>query len=285
MAKGGNEPTKTTTAVLSPEQQEILKLAIPGVKQFAAQVPERYPGSGVAPFDPSQVAGQNMALNAAGKQAEVAGSAADANMFFTGGNIWDPAANSHLRGAIDAAVRPVTQAYQETVLPGIRNDAVSSGNFGSSKAGVTEGIAARGYTDKVGDTASDIVQKQYQTNIDAQLKAMGLAPTVQGTLTTPGITTSGVGDVRQNLTRQQLSEQMGNFQYDQYAPFLQSQDLISLLSGIPGGSSVSTGNVPQQNKALQALGGAASGASLGSVLGPMGTAGGAALGGLLPFLF
>ena len=49
-----------------------MDLAIPGVKQFAATVPQRYPGTTVAPFTDAQTAGQNMALSAAGDQAATA---------------------------------------------------------------------------------------------------------------------------------------------------------------------------------------------------------------------
>lgn len=286
MAKGGDEVTRTTTQQLTPEQQQLLQLAMPGIRDFAATVPQRYQGSQVAPFDPSQVAGQEMALGAAGTQAGIAGNAANANQFYTSGDIWNPSSNPNLQGAIDAAVRPVTQQYQETVLPGIRGEAGRTGNVGSTRAGVAEGIAARGYGDTVADTAAKITQQQYGTNVDAQLKAMGLVPTVQSAQTVPASTTSAVGDVRQQLAQRLLGEGAANFNYDQLAPFLQAKEILSLVSGIPGGTTVSTGNNPQPNPAMQSLGGAATGAALGSALFPgVGTAVGAFGGAALPWIF
>lgn len=285
MGPGSGESTKTTQNILSPQQEEILGLAMPGIRSFAATVPQRYSGSAVAGFDPSQVAGQDAALAAAPTQAGIAGNAANANQFFTGGDIWNPASNPHLQGAIDASTRPIVQNYQETVLPGIRNDAVASGNFGSSRQGVAEGIAARGMSNAVGDTASRVVQGQYGTNIEAQLKAMGLAPSVQQAQTVPATTTSGVGDVRQALAQRMLGENVGNFNYDQLAPFLQAQELTSLLSGIPGGGTQSTANNATQNPWGQSLGGALTGATAGSAFGPVGTGVGAVGGAVLPWVF
>lgn len=287
MAKGQQTaPTQTSTYQLAPEQREILNLAMPGLRSFAATVPQRYPGTRISPFDPSQVAGQEMALAASPIQAGLAGNAADASNFYLSGDIWNPASNPALQGAVDAAVRPITENLTERQLPAIRGEAITTGNFGSSRQGIAEGIANREASRAIGDTASKLVQGQYDTNVGAQLKAMGLLPTVQGAQVQPAITTSGVGDVRQNLAQSQLGEQVAGFNYDQLAPFLQSRELISLLTGIPGGTNVTTGSVPTANPWTAALGGAASGAALGSAIMPgVGTGIGAAGGALLPFLF
>ena len=283
---GGGSPTQTTTQQLSPEQRQLLDLAMPGVRSFAAQVPERYSGTTVADFTAPQTTGQNLALGAVGAQQGLASNAANATNFLTGGDIWNPASNPYLTEAIGAATRPITQNLTETQLPAIGHAAASTGNFGGSRQGIAEGLASRGASQAIGDTSSKLVQGQYQTNIDAMLKGLGLTPTVQGAQTAPALTTSGVGDVQQAMNQAKLNEQVGNFNYAQYAPFLQSQDIISLLQGLPGGSVTTTGNSPTANPATQALGGAATGASLGSALFPgVGTAAGAGIGAILPFLF
>lgn len=286
MSGGNDQPTQTTTQVLSPEQRELMGLALPGVREFAASTPQRYNNSTVAGFTPEQVQGQNMALGAVGAQNDLAANAAKANNFYTSGSVWDPAYNPNLQGAVDAAVRPITQQLTESQLPAIRGEAVTTGNFGGSRQGIAEGLASGRASQAIGDTASKLVQNQYQTNVDAQLKAMGLLPTVQGAQTQGAVTTSGVGDVRQAREQAVLNEDVNNFNYDQLAPFLQSKEIMSLLQGLPGGSTVSTGNTPKANPATSALGGAAAGASLGTALFPgVGTAVGAGAGALLPFLF
>lgn len=286
MGGSTTQPEQRTTYELSPEQRELMNLAIPGVREFAASVPQRYSGSQVAGFTPEQVSGQEQVLGAAPIQRDLATSAAGANQFYTGGSIWDPASNPNLRGAIDASVRPIYENLTEKALPAIRGEAVTTGNFGSSRQGIAEGIATREASRAAGDAASKLAQNQYETNVNAQLKAMGLLPTVQAAQTTPGVTTSGVGDVRQAMSQALLNQDVNAFNFDQLAPFLQSKEIMALLTGLPGGTTVSTANTPQPNKLTSALGGAAAGASLGSAIFPgVGTGIGAGAGALLPFLF
>lgn len=275
------ETTQTTRVELSPEQKQLLSLAMPGVKQYAATVPQRYQGNTVAGFDPAQMAGQERALAGSQAQDTLAGNAAGTSNFYLGGDIWNPGSNQNLQGAINAATRPLTEAYTENVLPGIGLDAESTGNFGGSRHGVAEGIASRGYLNAVGDTSSKIAQNEYETNLNAQLKALGLLPQTQAAQTAGAITESGVGDVRQGLSQAQLDAAIGGFNYDQLAPFLQSKDIIGLLGALPGGSTTATASGPTTGP-LQALGGAAAGASLGSAILPgVGTGVGAGLGALL----
>lgn len=286
MAKGGEQPTQRTTYELSPEQRELMNLAMPGVREFAASTPQRYQGNQVAGFTDPQVAGQSMALGAAGTQNDLARAAAGSSNFYLNGSIWDPQNNPNLRGAIDAATRPIYEGLTEKALPAIRGEAVSTGNFGSSRQGIAEGLATREASRAAGDTAAKLAQGEYETNVNAQLKAMGLLPTVQGAQVAGATTTSGVGDVRQAMNQALLNQDVNAFNYDQMAPFLQSKEILSLLQGLPGGTTVSTGNVPSANPWTQALGGAAAGASLGSAIMPgIGTGIGAAGGALLPFVF
>lgn len=293
MAK--NDPTpqyhtsqSTTTQELSPEQRQVLNLALPGVMSFGASVPQRYQGSTIAGFDPSQTAGQEMALGAAGRQNSLAGNAANASDFWMSDAIWRPENNPALQGAVDAATRPITQQLTESILPGIRSGAVASGNFGSSRQGIAEGLASGRASQAVGDAASRVVNDNYRTNVDAQLRTLGMLPQTQAAQTAGAQTTSAVGDVRQALEQARLGEAAGNFTFDQYAPYLQSRELLSFLQGIPGGSTTSSGrseaSTPQPNRTMGALGGAASGAALGSMFGPWGTGIGALLGGGLSFL-
>lgn len=279
-------PTQTTTQTITPQQQELMDLALPGVRSFAASVPQPYKGLRTAGFDPLQTQGQEMALQAAGNQGSLAGAGKNTSDFYLGGDIWNPATNPNLQGAVDAAVRPIQENLTESTLPAIRGGSILTGGLGGSRQGIAEVGASREASRAIGDTASKLVQNQYETNVNAQLKALGLLPqTIQSQLA-GALTTSGVGDVRQAQTQAQLNDQANQFNFEQYAPFLQSKEILSLLQGLPGGGSVSTGSVPPINPASQALGGAAAGATLGSALFPgVGTAAGAGIGSVLPFLF
>jgi hypothetical protein len=285
MSFGSKEPqTQTTTQMLSPEQRQLMNLAMPGVTEFAAKVPQRYQGSTVAGFDPSQVAGQEGALQSAGTQTNLARGGAGTTLDWLSPNALDITKNPGLQGNIAAATRPITQALTEQALPAIRDSAERSGNFGSSRQGIAEGLASGRASSAIGDATSNLVSKAYQTNVDAQLKALGLLPSTIGSQTTGDLTTSNVGDVRQGMSQSLLNQDVSNFNYDQLAPFLQSKEIMSLLTGLPGGSTQTVASQPQSNPLTSALGGAATGASLGSMFGPVGMAGGAGLGTLLSFL-
>jgi hypothetical protein len=274
-------PTQTVQNVPSPQQTELMNLALPGVRKFAAQTPVRYPGSQISPFDPSQTAGQEMALEAAPAQQQLATSGANLTNQRLG---QDP--QSMRDQAIAAVTRPIYQNLTEKALPSIRSDAIGSGGFGGSRQGIAEAQAIRDTGTAAGDAAAKISANIYDTDVKAQLQALGLLPQTQQAALAPATTTSGVGDVRQNMAQQLLGQDVSNFNFDQYAPFLQSQEILSLLQGLPGGSTVATGSVPQQNKLTQALGGAATGAALGSAIMPgAGTLVGGGAGALLPFLF
>lgn len=283
---GSPQPqSQTTTQELSPEQRQLMQLAMPGVTQFAASVPQRYQGSTIAGFDPSQTAGQEGALDSAGVQTDLARSGANTSNFWMSDQPWLPSNNPALQGSIDAATRPITQALTEQALPAIRDSAEKTGNFGSSRQGIAEGLASGRASQAIGDATSKITNDNYQTNVNAQLKALGLLPQTSGAQTTGDQTTSAVGDVRQSMAQALLGENVSNFNYDQLAPFLQSKEIMSLLSGLPGGSTTTTSTGPQKNNLTSALGGAAAGASLGSAIMPgVGTAVGGGLGALLPFL-
>jgi hypothetical protein len=253
---GGNQPppTQKTTVELSPEQRQIYQYALPYLRDYAATTPQRYQGSTVAGFDPNQVAGQNAVLGAAGTAGDVARGAAGANQFWTGDSPWDPANSPQLRGAIDASTRPIIEAYQEKLLPGIRGEATSTGNFGSSRQGIVEAAAARDTGRAVGDVASKTVQDLYKTNVDAQLKAMGLAPNVAATQFAEGQAISGVGDVRQAMNQAQLNELVQNFFADTGGlDFAKAKDILGLVQGMPGATTVSTGSVPKQSPFQTAL--------------------------------
>ncbi len=92
--------------------------------------------------------------------------------------------NPHLQAAIDAAAGDVTRNLKENILTGIDRDASSGGNLNSSRAGVAEGIAARGATDKIADISAQArldawndglarAQNQYNTDTTAMLSANG----------------------------------------------------------------------------------------------------------------
>lgn len=289
---GGSSPppqtTSSTKVELGPEQKELFGLAMPGLRDFATSPPpQRYPGSQIAPLNYDQQVAQAMQRNTAYQQNATAGAGnAALNKFFEG-DFWNPGSNPVLQSAMDATARPVMQNLTEVALPAIRSDAIASGNFSNSGRQIGEGIATRGAMQAIADSGAKLAQSTYDTNVNAILKALGLMPQTMQAQYMGAEKLGQVGDAQRAYDQSLLDEKVGNFTYDQLAPFLQSKELLSLISGMPGATTIGTqtGAMPQTNKAQSALGGAASGAALGSAIMPgIGTAAGAGIGALLPFL-
>lgn len=277
------QPTQTSTPMFSPEQRELQRLAMPYAKDFAANPPKLPDKSFIPPADPLQTQGQEEALNAANTQRSLVQSGANASEFLTSGNVLHPNSNPALKAAIEAGVAPIYDNLLDRVLPGVRSGAAATGNFGGSRQAIAESLAAKDAARAAGEVSSKMASQNYQSGLDAYTKGLALLPQTTASQITPALTVSGVGDVRQNLMREILGEEAGRFNYNAMAPFLTAEKLFQLSSTMPTGVQ-STANVGQPNTATSAIGGAVTGASLGSMFGPAGMAGGAALGGLLPFL-
>ena len=156
MAKGSKPVTTTqeTRVVLSPQQNQLLDFAMPQLAKFAANPPTVNPASAVAPFDPSQTAGQNLALGAAsGAQTDLAQAGASAGEFLLG-DVLFPDTNPALGRTIEASTQPIIDQLLQQALPRIRSEATSAGQFGGSRQGIAEGLATTGAARAVGDTAA-----------------------------------------------------------------------------------------------------------------------------------
>jgi len=261
MAKGG-DVTQTTTQQLSPEQQELLGLAMPGLRQFAAQGPRTPDQSFVAGFDPMQTAGQNQVLGGIGAQGDIVGSAARGNQFLTSGDVLKASSNPGLASYMDAAVQPIYQNLTRSVLPGVRGEAQSAGQFGGSRQGIAEGLAGAGASEAAGRVTGDIANRGYTSGLSAMTQGIGMAPGIAGAQSIPGLTTSGVGDVRQGLNQAQLGEQANRWNYQNLFPLLMGQQYAGMAAGLPGGSTTTTGSGPKTNPWMQGAGLGLAGLSL-----------------------
>lgn len=346
---------KATQTILTPEQKKLQNKAMPFIKEYANET-IKPPPDVVEKFTPEQKKGQAMALDAAKTQADLAktgakaqtdllsgnasqasgtvldkpavASMADPNPqgtnFLTSGAVLNPNTNPALAGAIDAAKRPIVDSLLEEMLPAIRSEAALTGNFGSSRQGIAEGLAMGKASRAIGDVGATLSNEGYKSGLDAFSKAygdilntagsaygtktgaetqrygtqqgamsdlfntqtsakgqaLGLLPTTQGAQTTPAVTTSGVGEVKQAQQERVNAENKDQYLFKKYEPFNRASDLLSLMPALPGGATVSTGPVPQSNPITNALGGASIGATVGSAIPGLGTGIGAAVGGV-----
>jgi hypothetical protein len=207
-------------------------------------------------------------------------------------------ANPFQQQMMEAATRPLTQQFSQTVLPGISSLYSKSGRLGSGSMERALGTATEAYGRSLGDITSNIAGTQYQQERALQQQAQmqqaqlaGLAPQFYSQQFLPSQTLAQVGAAQEQIASQPLQQQLAEYQFNQQLPYQQLQGFLSSVYGTPLGSyGTTTQSYPTyQNTGAGILGGALAGGLGGYALGQAfpqigglyGGLGGAALGGLL----
>lgn len=282
---GGGSQSQTTQVKLSPEQRVLFGMAMPWLREFDRRPPELPKGPGVAGFDEQQILGQRDVLRSLPGMTDTVNSAAAGNRFLTSGQVLDPSSNRFLQSHMEGATRPIIDNLMENILPTVRGQAATTGNYGSTRQGVAEGISTGKALTAVGDTSARIASDAYNTGLDAMTKGIGLSGQVAQNLALPGMARSGVGDVRQAMDQRKLDDMRYRQMYPQLLPLMMGQTLASIASGMPTAGASTFASAPQSNIFGQILGGATSLASLfGGGANSAFNGMGGALTSLLPFL-
>jgi len=207
-------------------------------------------------------------------------------------------ANPYQQAMMEAATRPLTQQFSQSVLPGISSLYSKSGRLGSGSMERALGTATEAYGRSLGDITSNIAGTQYQQERGLQQQAQlqqaqlaGQAAQFYGQQFLPSQALGQVGAQQEAIAAQPLQEQLARYQFGQQLPYQQLQGYLSSVYGTPLGQfGTTTQNAPTyQNRGAGVLGGAIAGGLGGYALGQAfpqiggtyGALGGAGLGGLL----
>lgn len=252
---GSQKVTQTTKQELSPEQRELLNLGMGMIKPTVGNLPTP---PGVAGLDPASESAQQGILGKAGPGGllDMLGQgAASGTGWLASGGVLDVNNNPALRGAVDAAIRPLTENFQNVVMPGVRGGAIQAGALGSSKARQAGDYASSTYLRSVGDTSSKMLNEAYGQNLEAMLKGIALTPQSQSAALFPEVARDTVGQQRRQLLQQQMQS---GFDQEMF-PFNMGLQLIGASAATPGGGTTGTvtGAQPQSNPLMQGLGGLA----------------------------
>jgi hypothetical protein len=287
---GGKAPSKTTQineVRLSPEQKKVFNLAMPSIEQAASSDPQVYGGSTVAGFTPAEFLGQSSLLDAAGGSLmQQAQAGANANQFLLDPRMLSIESNPYLQGMGEAIAGGMTNNLTRSILPQLRRGSETAmGPYGAtSRQGIAEGLAVGETQGAIGDALQKLAFDAYNRGLSGMERGIALNPQTMAGMLVPGQTASAVGQQQRAMEQALLDEQVNKFYLQQNLPFLKAQDLMGLIGSMPGGQGISsvTGAQPQKSPLMGGLGGAASGAALGSMILPgIGTAAGAGLGALL----
>lgn len=281
----GDQLTQTSGIRLSPQQQQLSDQAFGQAAQFGASPLQLPTGSGVAGFAPAELQAQQGALDVA-QQSQLGqqGAAQLGNILSPG--FLDPASNPALAGQQQAITDVATQNLLNNILPALRGGAsVTGGPFSAnSRSGIAQGLAAGQTQQGIANAIAQLQAQNFQTGLQAQGQGLNQLQNIQQAgLFGPG-TQGAVGAQQRGLEQAQLSEQQQRETLQQLLPLLQAQQLFGLTAASPGAEGFTTVQpaTPGDPSKLQgALGGAVTGATLGSSFGPIGTGIGAIGGGLL----
>jgi hypothetical protein len=181
-------------------------------------------------------------------------------------------ANPYQAQMMQAATRPLEQAFSQQVLPGISSLFSKSGRLGSGAMERALGTATEGYGRALGDITSNIAGTQFQQERglqqQAQLAQAALAqsaPAIYGQQFLPSQTLGEVGAQQEAIASLPLQEQLARFQFGQQLPYQQLQGFLSSVYGSPmGGFGSQTTQTPlTTNRTTGALAGGLAGGLAG----------------------
>lgn len=161
--------------------------------------------------------------------------------------------NPAYQAALQSAINPLTQQFQETVMPGIKSGAQDAGQFGGSRQGIAEGIASRGYLDAVASTAANMGNAAYAQGLQAQANAGSLSNQLLGQ---GNQNVQAAGALGSNLSSQGLQAQTnaGQLGYGLMGQGLQAlQGSGALGSNLYGTGSQAMGQAAALSPSLQQM--------------------------------
>lgn len=279
---GGNTKTQTTTEPWSGVKPYLTSGYKDAQALYKQGAPGYYPGQSTAPMSSYTKDALDATAQRAAYGSDVTRAAQSQLTNTINGDYLN--SNPYLQGAIDAAVRPVTEAFTGSVMPGIDSNFSSAGRYGSGMQQGAYNDANQTLARQVGDIGTNMSYQNYGDERQRQMQAMLFAPEMArqdyvdlGMLGQAG---QGYDDYNTNL----INADIEKYNYNQNSDWNFLNDYIGLLNGASGGSSTtkapSSGS--QAGGALTgALGGALTGAKIGSIVPGVGTGLGALGGGVL----
>jgi hypothetical protein len=185
--------------------------------------------------------------------------------FTAQGGFLTPESNPFLGANIEAAMRPITQEFTQSVLPQFGSQAIQSGAFGGSSArDLAFNQLASGYGQQVLDVGTQIAFDNYMRERQFQQQAGQLLDqgAMLNQLTPELLAQTGLG--YRELAQRPLDEALLQYQESLQAPFRPINAIASIIHG--GNVGAAFPNIPQPSALsggiLGALGGASAGVNI-----------------------
>lgn len=239
---GGGTTISRTEPSYTPEEraarEDLLKRGIDIYKGQQGTL-----GQILQPSAETTASQQGITNVATGVGQNIATGAANATNFGLSSAVLDPNNTPGYQGALNAALRPVTNAYMDPggVLSKIRGN-FTAGNSGGSgtREGIASGIAGREYLNTVGDVSSRMSLDQYGKGLNFMKDTLSLAPNTYDLQRQPAMDVGAVGTQKEAYAQSQFA-----------APWSELQPYTGILQGFTGGGSNTKGSVPGVDNSMQ----------------------------------
>lgn len=165
------------------------------------------------------------------------------------GGYLDPSTNPYLAQAASSAIRPVTQQLQTSILPGIRDAAISSGAYGGARQDLQENQAVDNWSRTAGDLTNNMFYQNYADERNRQMQAGNLLGQGQTLLQAPAQVMGQSGNIFERMQQQQIDNALQQHKEQQTAPWYGLGELSNLLTagGYFQGTGTSTSNTVKDN--------------------------------------
>lgn len=250
----GSQKTTTTVVPWKEVQPNLIEGFESARQNFLTGGIQPYPGQTYVPTDPMQDYAQN--LNLAYAQQSMPGQVGQAqNALSQMLTAPDVANNQYIGGVADVIQNRLGRQFQEQLMPRIGSNAVAAGQYGGSRQGVAEGLAARGVFEATGDALAQLYGDAYGQGLTQQARGMGYVPAMAQFGMAPMEIMGNVGAYRQAQAAQALQDDMQRFSAYQEMPFLNTERYLAALQGAsPYAATTGTQQQPGASPLAGALG-------------------------------
>lgn len=133
----------------------------------------------------------------------------------------------------------ITEQLNEDVLPQIRSGATSAGQYGSTRQGVAEGVATGKAASSMADLEAQITGDVYNTQLQNQLKATGLAPSLASAGGSGLEQLFNIGDIERQENQKQEDLDYWNDVYAGQEGLKEYASLLMPMAGLGGTTTTS----------------------------------------------
>lgn len=282
-SSGGQTTTTRTTAEPWKAVQPYYKQAFTdATAQYRRGAPGYYPNNTVTPLSGNTLSALDWQADRARAGSPLT-EAAQGQLTNTMRGDYLDAGNPHFQGAVQAAIRPITEQFTEVIAPGVDSAFSAAGRYGSNPESAHAQAMQRaneGYLRSVGDVSSNMAYQNYNDERMNQIRGMLFAPELAQQDYFDISQLGAAGNSLDAYNQQLINADIAKYNYTQNAPLDWIGNYMGLLGNAPWGQTT-TQQQPAPNAFTTGIGGALAGAGIGSAFGPWGAGiGGLAGGGL-----